>query len=64
VDADNVVVGGAPQQSGAGQPMAFRARRKNGLGAVALVSKYKVYPGGTIGHFQKRSMSAMPIRVG
>jgi hypothetical protein len=44
--------------------MAFRARRKNGLGTVALVSKYKVYPGGTIGHFQKRSMSAMPIRVG
>jgi len=64
VDADNVVVGGGASQSGASQPMAFRARSKNGLGAVALVSKYKAYPGGTTGHFQKRSMSAMPVRVG
>ncbi len=40
-----------------------RVLRKNALGAVSLIAKYRVDSGGT-GSFISRWMSATPVRVG
>ena len=59
-DADAVTLGS--NVSTVGQGNAARARRKNGLGAVTLTSKYKV-SGGT-GTYNNRWMRVTPVRVG
>lgn len=40
-----------------------RTRRKTGLGAVTLTSKYRISGGGLTGTWQKRTMIAMPVRI-
>lgn len=62
VDADQIKSGGPTGSSGSADFQPSRKRRKNNLGAVALVAKYKSASG--TAPFADRWMDALPIRVG